>query len=100
MSTSDATILFVSEQITYILRFFLAKNIRIARERAWDQTVLSRGKGPEFWQPYVEEYAVAPKIGEWKWEKWVGNSFVRMVITRGMLLFKTVSILKILKNQL
>ncbi|KAF8955802.1 hypothetical protein BDZ97DRAFT_1907457 [Flammula alnicola] len=31
------------------------QNIRIARDRAWDQTVASRGKGPDFWQPYVEE---------------------------------------------
>lgn len=78
--------LFLSEQITYILRFFLSKNIRIARERAWDQTVASRGKGPEFWQPYVEEYAVPPKIGGWRWEKWVGNSIVRMVLMRGAFL--------------
>lgn len=83
--TLDATILFVSEQITNILRFFLSKNIRIARDRAWDQTVASRGKGSEFWQPYVEEFAVPPKIAGWRWEKWVGNSIVRMIITKGVL---------------
>ncbi|KAE9402694.1 hypothetical protein BT96DRAFT_1017440 [Gymnopus androsaceus JB14] len=34
---------------------FSTRNIRIARDRAWNQTVLSRGKGESFWQPYVEE---------------------------------------------
>ena len=52
----------VSNQITVILRFFLSKNIRIARDRAWDQTVASRGKGTTFWQPYVEEWENPPKI--------------------------------------
>lgn len=44
-----------------ILYFFLARNIRIVRERAWMQTVQSRGKGPEFWKPYVEEWDVPPR---------------------------------------
>lgn len=54
--------LFLGHQVTYILRFFLSKNIRIARERAWAQTVASRGKGLEFWQPYVEEWEVPPVV--------------------------------------
>jgi hypothetical protein len=45
-----------------MLRFFLAKNLRISRERAWMQTVASRGKGPDFWQSYVEEWENPPKI--------------------------------------
>ncbi|KAF8622830.1 hypothetical protein AX15_006719, partial [Amanita polypyramis BW_CC] len=57
-----AAILFIGSQITWMLRFFLAKNIRISRERAWAQTVSSRGKGPGFWQPYVEEWENPPKI--------------------------------------
>ncbi|KAJ7503046.1 hypothetical protein B0H11DRAFT_1987586 [Mycena galericulata] len=57
-----AAILMLGSQITYILRFFLSKNIRIARERAWDQTVASRGKSPDFWGPYVEEWPVPPPV--------------------------------------
>ena len=73
--------------MTVILKFFLSKNIRIARERAWDQTVRSRGKGPEFWGPYVEEYAVPPKLGSWawRWEHWISGYFGRMVLLRGAL---------------
>jgi hypothetical protein len=39
----------VASQVTYILRFFPSRNIRIARtDRAWDQTVASWGKGSRF----------------------------------------------------
>ena len=82
----DATILLLASQVSNVLKFFLYKNIRIARDRAWDQTVLSRGKGPDFWGPYVEEWAIPPAIGRgsWTWEKWVGGWFGRMVIMRGV----------------
>jgi len=71
---TDATIVSLSAQVTAILAFFLARNLRIARERAWDQTVASRGKGPEFWQPYVEEWAVPPQVDE---KMWAGMEGVR-----------------------
>ena len=58
----DAAVLIVTSQVTYILRFFLSRNIRIARDRAWAQTVASRGKGPDFWQPYVEEWQNPPSL--------------------------------------
>ncbi|KAF5384442.1 hypothetical protein D9615_003409 [Tricholomella constricta] len=67
-----AAVLLLGSQITYILRFFLSRNIRIARDRAWTQTVASRGKGPEFWQPYVEEWDVPPLVqAEPAWERFV-----------------------------
>ncbi|KAI5114639.1 hypothetical protein M0805_000762, partial [Coniferiporia weirii] len=84
--TTYATLLFLSNQVTLILKFFLSKNIRIARERAWEQTVRSRGKGPEFWGPYVEEWAVPPRVGGWRWEHWIGGYFGRVVLLRGILL--------------
>ncbi|PFH47211.1 hypothetical protein AMATHDRAFT_68228 [Amanita thiersii Skay4041] len=59
-----AAILLIGLQVTWLLKFFLSKNIRIARERAWAQTVASRGKGPDFWQPYVEEWENPPYIAE------------------------------------
>ncbi|KIM56965.1 hypothetical protein SCLCIDRAFT_1219800 [Scleroderma citrinum Foug A] len=55
-------LLLVGTQITAMLTFFLSRNIRLARQPAWDQTVASRGKGPEFWQPYVEEWDVPPVV--------------------------------------
>lgn len=54
----------LGSQVTLILNFFLRRNIRIARERAWAQTVASRGKGPDFWQPYVEEWEFPPFVDE------------------------------------
>lgn len=68
-----------------IVKFFLAKNMRIARERAWDQTVKSRGKGPDFWQPYFEEWQKPPVIekGGRKWQKWIGNWAFRLLVQRG-----------------
>jgi hypothetical protein len=61
---SDMAILLLGTQITSIITFFLSRNIRIARKRAWDQTVTSRGKGPDFWKPYVEEWDVPPIVNE------------------------------------
>jgi len=84
--TTYAAVLILANQVTLILKFFLSKNIRIARDRAWDQTVLSRGKGPAFWQPYVEEWAVPPLLTKRSWERWVGGYFGRFVIMRGLLL--------------
>ena len=40
----------------------MSRNLRIAREHAWDQTIASRGKGPTFWQTYVEEWDLPPKV--------------------------------------
>ena len=57
----DAAVLIVASQVTYILRF-LSRNIRIARDRAWAQTVAYRGKGPDFWQPCVEEWQNPPSL--------------------------------------
>lgn len=59
-----AAILLLGTQVTSMITFFLSRNIRIARQRAWDQTVASRGKGPDFWQPYVEEWDVPPVVNE------------------------------------
>lgn len=78
----DAAVVLISSQITNIIKFFLSRNIRIARERAWDHTVASRGKGPDFWQPYVEEWQRAPIITTSSWDKWLGGWFGRVVVRR------------------
>ncbi|TFL01469.1 hypothetical protein BDV98DRAFT_568128 [Pterulicium gracile] len=87
--TTYAAVLLAASQVSNIIRFFLSKNIRIARDRAWNQTVASRGKGPEFWQPYVEEWSSPPKMKmkEGKLDKvgskfggWLGVMFVKRVL--------------------
>jgi hypothetical protein len=61
-SCIDAAIFYLSTQLTSILSYFLSRNMRVARERIYAQTVASRGKGPDFWGPYVEEWADPPKM--------------------------------------
>jgi len=71
-----ATLVILSSQLTFLLKFFLSRNLRIARSRAWDQTIASRGKGPAFWQPYVEEWEQPPTVDVNQWaglEKVKGN---------------------------
>ena len=83
---ADAAILLVGSQVTYILRFFLSFNIRTARQRAWAYTVASRGKGPAFWQPYVEEWEHPPVVDESKrgyLRKWLGGWVWMFVVKRG-----------------
>ncbi|KAG7442559.1 uncharacterized protein BT62DRAFT_375250 [Guyanagaster necrorhizus] len=57
-----ATAVLMVSQVTFIIRFFLSRNMHIARDRAWEQTVASRGKGPDFWRPYVEEWTNPPVV--------------------------------------
>jgi hypothetical protein len=82
----DATLVFLSHQITLILKFFLARNISIARERVWAQTIASRGKGPDFWGPYVEEWDTPPLVDVDEagvWGRFLKSWFGRFVIIRG-----------------
>ncbi|KAI0754700.1 hypothetical protein C8Q80DRAFT_1094824 [Daedaleopsis nitida] len=62
-----ATLFFLSSQVSAVIYFFLSRNIRIARERAYDQTIQSRGKGTGWWQPYVEEWEHPPRVKPVKW---------------------------------
>lgn len=82
-----AAILLLGSQVTTILNFFLYKNIRIARDRAWDLTVASRGKGPDFWRPYVEEWDTPPRIDpdhQSLSERYLSGFFVRMVLKKAI----------------
>ena len=62
--TTWATLVSLSSQMGGIVEFFLSKNIRIARDRAWDLTITSRGKSRDFWGPYIEEWQKPPKVNE------------------------------------
>ncbi|KAL9716765.1 hypothetical protein Ac2012v2_001216 [Leucoagaricus gongylophorus] len=83
-----AAVLLVGSQVTTVMRFFLRRNMSIARERAWMYTVESRGKGPEFWQPYVEEWEHPPSLHVNKSfiDKVLSTSFGRSVIKQLVLL--------------
>ena len=87
-TSPDAAILLLGSQISAILNFFLYKNIRIARDRAWDLTVASRGKGPDFWWPYVEEWDNPPRVDPDHRsfsEKWLGGFFGRYVVRKAIM---------------
>lgn len=50
-------------QLSYILNYFIKRNLRLARSRAYDLTVKSRGKPDSFWsKSYVEEWEQPPII--------------------------------------
>lgn len=69
-----------------ILTFFLSRNLRIARDRAWEQTIVSRGKGPDFWKHYVEEWDSPPPLSRWKgMAHWASTTVGRILIKREFL---------------
>ncbi|OXB34013.1 hypothetical protein LQV05_002113 [Cryptococcus neoformans] len=56
-------LLILLPQLSSILRFFIYKNLKIARSRAYALTVSSRRKPAEFWsQGYIEEWAQPPRV--------------------------------------
>ena len=78
---ADATLFFLSSQVSAIIYFFLSRNIRVARERAYDQTIQSRGKGADWWCPYVEEWDKPPKVkkARWGWSVFMSGPVGRIV---------------------
>jgi len=85
---SYATVMFLSSQFTFILKFFLSRNLRLARERAWAQTVKSRGKSEDFWGSYVEESELPPIVDthRWQWERLLGPWFARFIFHKVILM--------------
>jgi hypothetical protein len=66
-----------------IVEFFLSKNIRVARGRAWDLTIASRGKSKDFWGPYFEEWQKPPRVyKKGPLEKSFGKTWVRFLFRR------------------
>lgn len=80
-----AALFAVGGQLNLILNFFLRRNISIAKQRVWDQTVASRGKGPSFWKPYVEERDQPPVITKPGWDAWLSGTAARIVIRKVLL---------------
>ncbi|KAK0528788.1 hypothetical protein OC835_004533 [Tilletia horrida] len=58
--TTFAAFMFVLSQCSSIMEFWLRRKLRAARSRAYDATVRSRNKAPEFWGGYVEEWEEPP----------------------------------------
>ncbi|KZT02069.1 uncharacterized protein LAESUDRAFT_730582 [Laetiporus sulphureus 93-53] len=76
-----ATVFFISTQLTVIISYFISHGLRVARERAYNQTIESRAKGSEFWQPYVEEWDEPPKVSKGvRWTHVLGSGFSRFAI--------------------
>jgi hypothetical protein len=55
-----ATWLLVLQQASFILETFIYKELKQARIHAYDALMESRGKGPDFWIPYQEEWKEPP----------------------------------------
>ncbi|KAF9031822.1 hypothetical protein BDZ89DRAFT_1101048 [Hymenopellis radicata] len=68
-----AAFVFVATQATFILKFFLSRNMRVARDRAWDQT------------PYVEEWDNPPVVKKSWTERLFGSWFAAFVVKRSKL---------------
>lgn len=81
-SPSVAALLVVGDQVNIILNFFLRRNVAIAKQRAWEHTVASRGKDPSFWKPYVEEWDHPPVITKPGWDLWFSGTAARFLIRR------------------
>jgi len=81
--TTWATLVSLSSQMGGIVELFLSKNIRVARDRAWDLTIASRGKSKDFWGPYIEEWQKPPKVDETGvLEKFLGRWWARLLFRR------------------
>ncbi|BGO96901.1 hypothetical protein NBRC10513v2_002616 [Rhodotorula toruloides] len=47
-------------QVSALIEFLLKRELRKSREEVYEQTVRSRGKPADWWQPYTEEWLVPP----------------------------------------
>ncbi|GAA5944102.1 hypothetical protein JCM3775_003901 [Rhodotorula graminis] len=54
------TWMLVLGQASMFLEWMLKRELRKSRDEVYEATVRSRGKAPDFWQPYTEEWLVPP----------------------------------------
>ncbi|EED79629.1 predicted protein [Postia placenta Mad-698-R] len=93
---TDATLFFASTQLTAIITYFVSHGLRIARERAYAQTIESRGKGSDFWQPYVEEWDNPPQPSGFGMGHLVSGVFGRIAFKLLLLPVETVPLVGIM----
>ncbi|EJU02517.1 hypothetical protein DACRYDRAFT_115579 [Dacryopinax primogenitus] len=89
-----ATIVIVSTQSDAILNFFLSKNLRIARDQAYDLTLASRNKPVEFWGAYFEEWKQPPPVPQRSGFKFINFASSRFgaVVLRQAIVFPLLAI--------
>lgn len=92
----DATLFFVTTQLSAIIAYFVSHGLRVARERAYAQTIESRGKRPDFWRPYVEEWDSPPQVSGWGLGHLVSGTLGRIVFKLLLMPIETVPLVGIM----
>ncbi|KAM0754703.1 hypothetical protein T439DRAFT_119710 [Meredithblackwellia eburnea MCA 4105] len=78
-------------QVSYALEWLLRRQLSKGKEEVYEATVRSRGKGPEFWQPYFEEWSVPPieraqrNAEKQKFFNRLGTPLARLIILKVLL---------------
>ncbi|PCH34360.1 hypothetical protein WOLCODRAFT_135669 [Wolfiporia cocos MD-104 SS10] len=91
-----ATLFFVSSQVSVLVSYFISHGLRVARQRAYAQTIESRGKGVDFWQPYVEEWDVPPAPPPRGLGHYASGAFGRMAFRLALIPVETVPLVGIM----
>jgi len=91
-----ATLFFLTTQLSAIVTYFISHGIRVARERAYAQTIESRGKGPDFWRPYVEEWENPPAVSGWNLGHLVSGGIGRLAFKVLLMPVETVPLVGIM----
>ena len=93
-----ATWLLLLQQATFVLEYFVKKELKNARSHAYEATVISRGKDASFWGPYIEEWSIPPieratrSLQRKSFLEKAGNPLVRFVISKGKLRVRPFSV--------
>lgn len=74
------TLLLVLNQVNVVFDMFLGEQLRAFRNTAYRKTVESRGKSPNFWTPYTEEYEEPPNLHDHK--RTVKEHFANMAVRK------------------
>lgn len=83
-----ATFSLLASQCGMIIEFVMTRQLRKARAAAYEATVQSRGKPPEFWSSYVEEWAVPPvekaatRLEKKVWYERLSGPLIRMFVLK------------------
>ncbi|KAI0962620.1 hypothetical protein AcW1_001398 [Taiwanofungus camphoratus] len=91
-----ATLFFLSTQVSAVVTYFISHGLRVARARAYAQTIESRGKPSDFWRPYVEEWDMPPRVTGRGLGSFASESFGKMAVKLILLPFDYVPFVGIL----
>ncbi|BGP38870.1 hypothetical protein JCM10449v2_002808 [Rhodotorula kratochvilovae] len=85
------TWMLVLGQVSMLVEWMLARELRKSRDEVYEATVRSRGKAADFWQPYTEEWLVPPveraqRAGEKQsFYMRLSSPFVRIILLKVLL---------------